>query len=164
MFFIIKLFVSIHIFLWCILYKGRRPLPRKERNKDIGTNPPPPPHETQPGWSSKFQRYRKNNVGLWRITESLQACGITKFVNFADLPQMWQFSDLPFPDQIFFCCLWICDLQFYFTNIGIKCSYYNLCRKIFSRKSSMRLNFSSFCHEIAGTGPNFWECISSSLS
>ena len=30
-----------------------------------------------------------------------QICGLTKFVTFADLPQMWQFADLQFAYPIF---------------------------------------------------------------
>jgi hypothetical protein len=44
-----------------------------------------------------------------------QIFGLTKFVIFADLPQVWQFADLPFADPIFFaiCGFKICEPNFF---------------------------------------------------
>ncbi len=66
-----------------------------------------------------------------------QICGLTKFVTFADLLQMWQFADLRFAypiflrfaDPNFFCGLKTWQIRKFFTflltNTYIKCSSSN---------------------------------------
>jgi hypothetical protein len=78
---------------------------------------------------------------------NLPTCGLTNFVRFADLPQMWQFVVLRFADQVLFADLKLPqnrkNVVFFLTNIDLKCSDLNLYKKIFLR-TSLRPNFSWF--------------------